>query len=83
VEIDSVIRGAAELVASLNQMSPSLRKAADRLDGVLDTADMRQVARDVSSLIKDSNVFVNQVSRAFTDSSQDTRVLLHDLRVKT
>jgi phospholipid/cholesterol/gamma-HCH transport system substrate-binding protein len=83
VEIDSVIRGAAQLVTTLNAMAPKLRTAAEHLEGVLATADMKQVARDLTGLIKDTDEFILSMQRALGDSSQDARVLLRDLRART
>lgn len=83
VEIDQVIRAAAALVDSMNGMAPTMKQAVDRLDAVLATADMRQVAKDLGSLIKDGAEVVRLVQRTVADSGQDARVLLRDLRERT
>ncbi|MEW5850708.1 MAG: MlaD family protein [Myxococcota bacterium] len=83
IEIDSVIRGAAELVASLNSVTPTLKTAAARLDTVLGTADAKQFAADLTTLTRDTAEFVRTLQRALTDSSQDLRILLRDWRTRS
>ncbi|MBI5497337.1 MAG: MCE family protein [Deltaproteobacteria bacterium] len=83
VEIDTVIRAAAALVTSLNDMTPALRTSVDRLEGVLATADMRQVSRDLTGLIKDASDLVKSGQNALGEGGQDARMLLKDLRTRT
>jgi phospholipid/cholesterol/gamma-HCH transport system substrate-binding protein len=83
VEIDTVIRASAALVENLNGMTPTLKTAVERLEGVLSTADMRQVTTDLTALIKDAGEFVRSMQRSLGDSSQDARILIRDLRTRT
>ena len=83
VEIDQVIRASASLVGTLNQMTPTLRAAVERLDGVLATADMRVVAHDLTNLIKDGDDLVRMVKRTAADTGTDARLLLKELRART
>ncbi|GEM_PF-925869 len=82
VEIDSVIRASAALVETLNDMTPALKGAADRLEGVLATADMRQVSTDLTALIRDAGELVRTLQKSVGESSQDARILLRDLRTR-
>lgn len=82
VEIDSVIRGAAELVASLNSVTPTLKTAAARLDTVLGTADAEAVTRDISTLVNEATRFLRTIQRNLGDTSEDARLLLRDLRTR-
>src|SRR4029077_5991812 len=82
VEIDTVIRGAATLVESLNSVTPTLKTAAARLDSVLGTADAKQITHDLTVLTRETAEFIRSLQRSLTDSNQDVRILLRDLRTR-
>jgi phospholipid/cholesterol/gamma-HCH transport system substrate-binding protein len=82
VEIDQVIRSAAQLVTSLNSMTPPLEMAIARLDLLLQETDGTSVTQELARTLEDAGKLIRKTSMLVSDSGEDFGFLLDLSREK-
>jgi len=76
VEIDQLIRQAAQLVQSLNVIAPPLETAMARFDEILKSAEGEEAGKELGRAIADLGVLLRETSALVSTSGEDLKVLL-------
>jgi phospholipid/cholesterol/gamma-HCH transport system substrate-binding protein len=82
VEIDQLIRSAAQLVASLNAITPPLEVSIGKVGELLSGGDGENVATEVSRTLADLGVLIREAAQLVQGSSGDLQAVLASSRTE-
>lgn len=82
VEIDQVIRSTAQLVASLNVITPPLEAAVTRVDDMLKGTEPGGLKTELASTLADLGVLIRETSKVVEGSGADVQALVKLTREK-
>jgi phospholipid/cholesterol/gamma-HCH transport system substrate-binding protein len=82
VEIDQVIRSTAQLVASLNVITPPLETAVGRIDEMLKGSEPGGLKQELATTIADLGVLIRETSKGVQGSSADVQAIVKMTREK-
>jgi phospholipid/cholesterol/gamma-HCH transport system substrate-binding protein len=82
VEIDQVVRNVSLLVDRLNNITPPLESAVERIDEAMKEQDGKAIANELVGALQDMRALVRETNRVVSTSGDDLRLVLAMARDK-
>lgn len=80
VEIDTLIRGAQEIIVRVNTILPTLQTAVEKIDGFVRQSDVDSTMRSLADVFNEATALLSTLTNLSKSSGEDFRLLLSSLR---